>query len=155
MHKFLCRHNAISVHITYRDITVHTICEDLEIPSNHGKRYRESYMKCYSMHFMSNQALLKCKDHLRVQLYQLQHIWGIVRSQGNWDQISQIMDMDKQKVIPSVQLHISHQMKSCFSVNAIQGLSCKCFRVFGEFMETRLQCPDFKVLKAIFLFSLT
>ena len=146
MYKFLCKRNTICVHIAYTVITVHTICEDLEIPSNHGKRYRESYMKCQTIHFISNQALLKCKDHLRVQLYQLQQIWDIVRSQGNWDQISQMMDTDTQKVMPSVLLNTSHQMKSCFGVNTIQGFSCTCFRVFGEFRKTRLQC-----LKAILL----
>ena len=54
MYKFLCKRNTICVHIAYTVITVHTICEDLEIPSNHGKRYRESYMKCQTIHFISN-----------------------------------------------------------------------------------------------------
>ena len=37
--------------------------------SNHGHQYTESHPKCKIPHFTSNEALLKGKGHLRVQLY--------------------------------------------------------------------------------------
>ena len=46
--------------------------------------------------------------------------------------LPQIMGMDTQKVVQSVKLHISHQMKPYSSVKAIWRLSYTCASVFGH-----------------------
>ena len=60
---------------------------------------------------MSNEAILKSKSHLRVNLYLFLCICKIGASWGNLAQIPQIMGRDTQKVIQSVKFHTSHQMK--------------------------------------------
>ena len=54
-------------------------------------------------------------------------------------QIFEFLGLVTQKVIQSVQLHISHQMKPQPSLKAIWVLSITCFSVFGalyQFGET-------------------
>ena len=54
-------------------------------------------------------------------------------------QILQFLGLVTQKVIQSVQLHISHQMRLQPSLKAIWVLSFTCFSVFGalcQFVET-------------------
>ena len=51
---------------------------------------------------------------------------------GNWAQIyTQNHARDAQKVLQSVQLHISHQMKPCSMVKTFRASSYTCFSVFA------------------------
>ena len=63
---------------------------------------------------------------------------------GNWAQIPQIMCRDTWKVIQSLQLLVSHQMRPYSSVRALCGSSYTCFTgtwILGQFGETRPECP--------------
>ena len=63
-------------------------------------------------HFPSNKTLLLCQDHLRIELYLLYGYLGVREIWRNWAHIyTQIMYRDTQKVIQSLQLHISHQAR--------------------------------------------
>lgn len=56
-------------------------------------------------------------------------------SQENWTWTPQIMWINTQKVIWSVKLHISHQMKLYSNVETISGMIYIYFSVFGTFRE--------------------
>ena len=91
---------------------------------------------------MSNETLVKCKDHLRIDLYLFQCILGTGARPRNRAQIPLVICFDRQKFIQSVKLHISHQLKPYLFVKAIRGQSFNCFRVFGAlgyFWETGLK----------------
>ena len=63
---------------------------------------------------------------------------------GNWVQITQIMCRDTWKVIHSLQLLVSHQIRRYSSVKALCGLSYTCFtgtQVLGQFGETWPEYP--------------
>ena len=114
-----------------------------QIPQIMGRDTQEviQSVQFYISHQM--EPLLSCKCHLRVELYLF---WGFGATRGSCTKINQIMGTHTQKVIQSVQFHISHQMRSCSNVNAIWGLSVTCFRVFvelGQFVGTGSQYPDF------------
>ena len=58
--------------------------------------------------------------------------------------MSHIINTDIQKVIKSVKLHISHQVKPYASVKAICRFSYTCFNIFGELGQTEKigpKCP--------------
>ena len=78
---------------------------------NHRQRYTESHPKCETPHFTSNETLIKCKNHMTVDLYLFYCIWGTGASQENFPQVPKIMNFDIQKVIQSVKTHILHQLK--------------------------------------------
>ena len=88
-------------------------------PQNKGHRYTEGCLKCQTLHFTLSEALLKGKGDLRVASYLLSVF-------GHWGKLRELSPktintghMDTQKVIQSVKLHISHQMKLCSSVKVI------------------------------------
>ena len=64
---------------------------------------------------------------------------------GNWAQIPQIMCRDTWKVIQSLQLLVSHQMRPYSSVRTLCGssyiTSFTCTRVLGQFGETGPKYP--------------
>ena len=85
---------------------------------NKRQGHLESCCNSSTSHFKSNEAQIKCRDHLRVlflyielhaasklnfittvQLLQSQSNWGIRAIWGYWDHIPQIMEKDTQKVI--------------------------------------------------------
>ena len=79
------------------------------IVQNNGHQYTESHT-----HFTSNEALLKYKYNLRVDLHLFKCIWRIGENQEN-RRNTQIHGC----VIHSVKVHISHQMKPCSSEKVI------------------------------------
>ena len=75
-------------------------------------------------------------------------------SRGDWAKIPPIISTNTQKVIHSVKLHISHQMKPYLSVNAISGSIYTCFVYLqiGESWRNLAQLPPIMgrdTLKAI------
>ena len=71
----------------------------------------------------SNEALLYFQGPLWVKLYLFHRYSGIGAIWGNWAQIPQIMYRNTWKVIQSLQLLVSHQLRLCSSVRAIFWLS--------------------------------
>ena len=128
--------------------------QDPNIP-NHAQGHMKSNPKTSAPHLTSNEVLLLCQSHLRVQLYLSYGYLSIREISGNWVRIPQIMSTDTQNVVESFQHHISHWMSSYSSAKAIWGLSYTCFRVFGvlgQFGETGPQCPNFsKIVKFYYL----
>ena len=83
-------------------------------------QYTENHQKCQMEH--SHQMMMpysSVKAIYGAKLYLFQYIWGIGANWGDWAQIPPIIGTNTQKVIHSVKLHISHQMKPYLSVNAI------------------------------------
>ena len=78
--------------------------------SSHGHGCTEINSKLTTLHFLSNEALGHCKGNLRVELYLILVIWGIMAIIGNWVQIPKNMSMDALKLMQSLQLYILHLM---------------------------------------------
>ena len=79
------------------------------------------------MVFHSNEALLLCQGNLRVEL----HLFYGSRAFGQiWEtgaKCPKIMCKDTRRVIKTLQLHISHQMRLCPSVKVSWRLPFTCF----------------------------
>ena len=60
----------------------------------HGHGCTEINSKLTTLYFLSNEALGHCKGNLRVELYLILVIWGIIAIIRNWVQIPKNMSMD-------------------------------------------------------------
>ena len=94
--------------------------------------------------FTSNETLHQCLGPLWIELYQFHWYSGIGVVWRNQAQMPQISCRDTSKVIQSLQIIISHQMRPYSSFKALCGLSCACFTgtcVLGQIGEAGLQHP--------------
>ena len=111
---------------------------------NHVQGHLKSNPKSSAPCYTSNGTLLLHHYPLWVELYLFHWESGIGSIWGNWVRIPQIMCTEKWKVIQSLQLLVSYQMRPYSSVIALCGLSFTCFigtRVLGQFGETRTKYP--------------
>ena len=86
----------------------------------------------------------QCRGPLWVELYLFHRCSGIGAIWVNWARIPQIMCRKTWKVIQSLQLLVSHQMRPYSSVRALCELSYTCFtgtRVLGQFWKTGPEYP--------------
>ena len=111
---------------------------------NHAQGHIKGNPKPSAPCFTSNDTLLQCQGPLWPKLYLCHRYSNIGAIQGNWVRIPQIMCRDTRKVIQSLQLLVSHQMRPYSSVRALCGSSYTCFTgtwILGQFGETRPECP--------------
>ena len=115
-----------------------------QIPLNYAQNHKKSNPKSSAPYFLSNKTLLSSPGSLWVELYLFNRYSGTGTIWGNWAWIPQIMCRDTWKVIQSLQLLVSHQMRSYSSVKNLCGLSYTCFpdtRVLGQLEETGPEHP--------------
>ena len=123
---------------------MHILKENKIIFINKKQDYTEINTKFSTPHFTSNQILILYKSYQWVELYLFHRYSGIGTIWGNWARIPQITCRDTCKVILSLQLLISHQIRHYSSLKGFCGLSCNCFpgtRVLGQFGETGPKYP--------------
>ena len=107
-------------------------------------RVTQSNLKSSAPCFTSSETLYQCLGPLWIELYLFHWYLGIGVVWGNQAQMPQISCRNTSKVIQSLQIIISHQMRPYSSVKALCGLSCTCFTgtwILGKFGEAGLQHP--------------
>ena len=116
---------------------------------NHVQGHRKSNPKSSAHHLRSDEALLLCQGYLRVQLHQFCDYLSIRAIYGSRaPKCLRIIWSNTWKVIQSLQLHISHQVKHYDSGKALWGLSFTCFAgvfVSGKLTETGPKYPKYCV----------
>ena len=91
--------------------------------------FRDTRQVVQSFQLLVSHQMRPFSSHcpLWVELYLFHRYSGIGEIWGNWTQILKITCRDTWKVIQSLQLFISHQMRPYSSVKALCGLSYTCF----------------------------
>ena len=111
---------------------------------NHVQGHIKNNPKSSAHCFTSNENLLYCQGCLWIELNLFHRYSGIGAIWENWSRIPQITCRDRWKIIQSLQLLVSHQMRLYSSVRVLCGLSYTCFtdtRVLGQFGETGPEYP--------------
>ena len=113
-------HRRIELYLFYEYLGIGKILGNwAQIPLYHVQGHWKSNPKSSVPHFTLSETLLWWQDPLLVELYLLHSFWGIGAIQGNLAQIPQTICKVTGKVAQSLQLHLSHEVRSYSSVKAL------------------------------------